>query len=70
MEVDGDEGSGGEDDEEYEIEAILDAKRGPFPDVRSQLHSNPTRQLKRAKCLFIGKNGLPRQMERLWRRRK
>ncbi|KAF8235640.1 hypothetical protein L208DRAFT_1256403 [Tricholoma matsutake] len=34
MEVDGDEGSGGEDDEEYEIEAILDAKRGPFPDGR------------------------------------
>lgn len=37
MDVDGDE-DGGEDEEEYEIEAILDAKKGSFPEVRSQLH--------------------------------
>jgi hypothetical protein len=63
MEVDEDEDSGEEGGEEYEIEAILDAKKGSFPDVRSPLHSKPERQLKQ---LFIGKDGLLRQMEKLW----
>jgi hypothetical protein len=33
MVVDGDEDGGEESEEEYEIAAILDAKKGSFPDV-------------------------------------
>lgn len=34
MDVDAENASGSEEESEYEIEAILDAKRGSFPNVR------------------------------------
>jgi len=54
-----------EDSEVYEIETILDAKRGATGSVRSLKHS-----LEDARLIipFKGKDRLPRQVERIFRR--
>jgi len=65
---DGPEDSGEEgEDEVYEIEAILDAKRGATGSVR---FLGPSLRMNRVLFLFQDKNRLPRQVERLYRRRE
>ena len=67
---DGPEDSGEEregEGEVYEIEAILDAKRGATGSVRFLGH--PLR-INRVLFLFQDKNRLPSQVERLYRRRE
>jgi hypothetical protein len=61
----GPEESEEEDNEVYEIEAILDAKRGATGSVRFLKHSLEEARLI---ILFKGKDRLPRQVERIFRR--
>lgn len=66
-----DEGGEQENDEEaeYEIEAVLDAKNGQFGDVRTTHLCFATRPSicidKHAWCIPLGQTWLPCQMERL-----
>lgn len=66
-----DEGGEQEDDEEaeYEIEAIIDAKNGQFGDVRSAHLSFATWPSICIEtyvwCIPLGQTWLPRQMERI-----
>ena len=57
-------------EEEFEIEAILDCKRGQITKVRTHPCSNPSIELRWDCLLFLGRIGIFCILERLRRGRK